>query len=54
MKAIKFILHKIIIVETMLIILFFICNLFGVSISIVDLIIGTGLKYLTPVAIVLR
>lgn len=52
MKTIKFILQKIIIVEVMLIILFFVCNLFGVSIPVVDTIINTGLTYLTPISIV--
>lgn len=52
MKTIKFILQKIIIIEVMLVILFFICNLFEVSIPIIDLIIGTSLKYLTPIAII--
>lgn len=52
MKMIKFILKKIIIVEVMLIILFFTKNLFGISIPIINLIISTGLKYLTPIAII--
>ena len=52
MKTIKFILQKIVIIEVMLIILFFACNLFGVSISIVDTIINTGLTYLTPISII--
>lgn len=52
MKTIKFILEKIVIVEVMLIILYFAKNLFGVSIPIFDLIIGTGLTYLTPIAII--
>lgn len=52
MKTIKFILQKIVIIEVMLIILFFACNLFGVSIPIVDTIINTGLTYLTPISII--
>lgn len=52
MKTIRFILEKIVIVEVMLLILFFAKNLFGVSIPIVDLIINTGLKYLTPISII--
>lgn len=52
MKLIKFILQKIIIVETMLIILYFACSLFGVNINIVNLIINMGLKYLTPIAVI--
>lgn len=52
MKTIKFILQKIIIVEVMLIILFFAKNLFNVSIPIIDTIITTGLTYLTPVSII--
>ena len=52
MKLIKFILQKIIVVETMLIILYFACSLFGVNINIVNLIINMGLKYLTPIAVI--
>lgn len=52
MKTIKFILQKIIIVDVMLIILYFATNLFGVSISIVDTILSVGLTYLTPIAII--
>ena len=52
MEFIKFILKKIIIVEIMLIILSFACSFFGVSIGIVDLIINTGLTYLTPLAVI--
>ena len=52
MKTLKFILQKIIIVEVMLIILYFACNYFGVSIPIVNTIITYGLKYLTPVALI--
>lgn len=52
MKTIRFLLQKIVIVEVMLIILFFAKSLFQVSIPIVDLFINTGLKYLTPISIV--
>ena len=52
MKTLKFILHKIIIIEVMLIILYLACNLFGISIPIVSTIITYSLKYLTPVAVV--
>ena len=52
MKTIRFFLQKIVIVEVMLIILFFAKSLFGVSISIVDLIVDTGLTYLTPISII--
>ena len=52
MKTIRFLLQKIVIVEVMLIILFFAKSLFGVSISIVDLIVDTGLTYLTPISII--
>lgn len=52
MKTIRFILQKIVIVEVMLIILFFAKSMFDVSISVVDLIIDTGLLYLTPVSVV--
>lgn len=52
MKTIKFLLQKIVIVEVMLIILYFAKTLFEVSMPIADLIIDTGLTYLTPVAII--
>lgn len=52
MKLIKFILQKIVIVETMLIILYIACSIFNIHIEIVDLIINTGLTYLTPIAVV--
>lgn len=52
MKTIRFFLQKIVIVEVMLIILFFAKNLFGVSIPIVNLIVDTSLKYLTPISFV--
>ena len=52
MKTLKFIVQKIIIVEVMLIILYFAKDLFNVSISIFDLIIDTGIQYLTPISII--
>lgn len=52
MKIIRFFLQKIVIVEVMLIILYFSKSLFGVSIPIIDLMIDTGLKYLTPISII--
>lgn len=52
MKTLKFILQKILIVEVMLIILFIVGNLFGVSIPIVSNIISTCLTYLTPISII--
>lgn len=51
-KTIRFILQKIVIIEVMLIILFFAKNFFGVSIAFADLIIDNGLKYLTPISVV--
>lgn len=50
MKTVRFLLQKIVIVEVMLLLLFFAKELFQVSISIVDVIISTGLKILTPIA----
>lgn len=50
MKTIRFILGKIVIVEIMMLIIYFATNLFGVHIGIIDMILGIGLKYLTPVA----
>lgn len=52
MKTLKFIAQKIVIVEVMLIILFFAKSLFGISIPIVDSIISIGLLYLTPISII--
>ena len=52
MKTIKFILQKIVIVEVMLIILYFAYNLFELSIPIVDTVFSLGLTYLTPVAVI--
>lgn len=52
MKTIKFLLHKIIIIETMLIILYFATSLFNINISIINTIINTSLLYLTPVSII--
>ena len=51
MKTIKFILGKIVIVEVMLIILYFATLTFNVHISLIDNVISVSLKYLTPVAI---
>lgn len=51
MKFIKFILQKIIIVEIMLIIIYIAKSYFGVNIGLVNLIVDTSLKYLTPIAI---
>ena len=52
MKTLKFILQKIVILEVMLIILYFAYNLFNLSIPIVNTILTVGLTYLTPVAII--
>ena len=52
MKTLKFILEKIIIIEVMLIILFFAYNLFGVNVEIFSTIINTSLLYLTPISII--
>ena len=52
MKTIKFLLHKIIIIETMLIKLYFATSLFNINISIINTIINTSLLYLTPVSII--
>ena len=52
MKLIKFLLQKIIIVEVMLIILYFACSLFNVDMGIINTIINTSLIYLTPISIV--
>ena len=51
MKTLKFILEKIIIIEVMLIILYIACQTFSIDIEIINLIINTGLIYLTPIAI---
>ena len=51
MKFIKFILQKIIIVEVMLLILYFAKSYFGVNIDIVNYIVDNGLDILTPIAI---
>lgn len=51
MKTLKFILGKIVIVEVMLIILYFATITFNVHIALVDTVISVCLKYLTPVAI---
>lgn len=52
MNTIRFILQKIIIVEGMLIILFFAINVLGVSIPLINTIIGTSLTFLTPIAVI--
>lgn len=51
MDFIKFILQKIVIVEIMLIIIYIAKSYFGVNIEIVNFIVDTSLKYLTPIAI---
>lgn len=51
MKLIRFILEKILIVEVMLLILYFAKTFFNIDISIVNLIVDNGLKYLTPISI---
>ena len=51
MKTLKFILEKIVIIEVMLIILYIACQTFSIDIKIVNLIINTGLTYLTPISI---
>lgn len=51
MKTLKFILEKIVIIEVMLIILYIACQTFSIDIEILNLIINTGLTYLTPIAI---
>lgn len=52
MKLIKFLLQKIIIIEIMLIVLYFACSLFSVDMGIINTIINTSLIYLTPISIV--
>lgn len=52
MKTLKFILQKVVIVEVMLIIIYFAKTYFGVNIDIINLIVDTSLKYLTPVAFI--
>ena len=52
MKTLKFLAQKIVIIEVMLIILFFICNLFNINIDILNSIINTCLIYLTPISII--
>ena len=51
MKIIRFVLEKILIVEVMLLVLYFAKTFFNVDISIVNLIVDNGLKYLTPISI---
>ena len=52
MKTLKFLAQKIVIIEVMLIILFFAFNLFNVNIDILNSIISTSLIYLTPISVV--
>lgn len=52
MKRIRFLFQKILIVESMLIILFLICNWTGISMFGVDLIISNILKVLTPISVI--
>ena len=51
MKIIRFILEKILIVEVILLVLYFAKTFFNVDISIVNLIVDNGLKYLTPISV---
>jgi len=51
-KLIKFLAEKIVIVETMLIILFLIGNYFSIEIPYLTNFINTALIYLTPISIV--
>lgn len=51
MKLIRFILEKILIVEVMLLLLYFAKTFFNIDINFVNLIVDNGLKYLTPIAI---
>lgn len=51
MKLLKFLAQKIVIIEVMLIILFFGCTLFNINIDIFNTIINTALIYLTPVSV---
>lgn len=52
MKTLKFLTQKIVIIEVMLIILFFACTLFNIDISIFNTFINTALIYLTPISII--
>ena len=52
MKTINFIMQKILIIEIILIILFFAQTLFGVNIPIVSSFIIMALKYVTPVSVI--
>jgi hypothetical protein len=52
MKTIRFLLEKIVIVEVMLLVLYFATVTFNIHIVTFDLIIITILKYLTPIAII--
>ena len=52
MKTLKFLAQKIVIIEVMLIILFFACTLFNVNIDILNSVISTSLIYLTPISVI--
>lgn len=52
MKTLKFLAQKIVIIEVMLIILFFACNLFNINLDILNTIINTSLIYLTPISVI--
>ena len=52
MKTLKFLAQKIVIIEVMLIILYFACTLFNINITIFNTIINTALIYLTPISII--
>ena len=52
MKTLKFLAQKIVIIEIMLIILFFACTLFNVNIDILNSIISTSLIYLTAISVI--
>lgn len=52
MKTLKFLAQKIVIIEVMLIILYFACSLFNVNIDIFNNIINAALIYLTPISII--
>lgn len=51
MKLIRFVLKKILIVEVMLLVLYFAKTFFNLDINFVNLIVDNGLKYLTPIAV---
>lgn len=52
MKTLKFLAQKIVIIEVMLIILFFACTLFNINLDILNTIINTSLIYLTPISVI--